>query len=456
MSCRRSERHHAKCDTDTAATGEETSLVTAMEATGQTRARSLHVLGVVCGLAAGAWLGAAEAPTKLVTLGLSPFLISLAMVSGVFVARWTLPTIMKGTGYVFLDLRAKPHLMVWAVLAGAIWAVANTLTVFAIRDVGLSIAFPLWNTNSLVGVFWGWFFFRELRGAGWNGWLKVVGGAIAIVAGATLLGYATSHPSATPSAHATLGLVAALGAGLLWGTMYIPYRKAYLSGMNPVSFVTVFTLGELVTVTSLALAFGGGFAPLVDEIVRARPALFWLFLGGFCWVLGDLFQQYAAKYIGIGRGIPLSNTNQLWGLAWGALVFGELAGQGSSTRGRILIGSLLMIVGALGISTAVAPVGEQESRREAIERECNHYGLKFDELSAALAGDDPLARKAGSRRGWDVMLTAVALAIFIWLALGTERPPIAMDLRWAAALLVSSFALLVFCGWLLWKRTRFS
>ena len=48
--------------------------------------RSLHALGVVCGLAAGAWLGAAEAPTKLVTAGLSPFLISLGMVAGVFVA----------------------------------------------------------------------------------------------------------------------------------------------------------------------------------------------------------------------------------------------------------------------------------------------------------------------------------------------------------------------------------
>ena len=53
--------------------------------------------------------------------------------------------------------------------------------------------------------------------------------------------------------------------------------------------------------------------------------LFWLFLGGFVWVIGDIFQQFATKYLGIGRGIPLSNTNQLWGLAWGALVFGELA-----------------------------------------------------------------------------------------------------------------------------------
>jgi LemA protein len=59
---------------------------------------------------------------------------------------------MKGTGYILLDFREKPHLIIWSILAGMLWAVANTLTIFAIRDVGLSIAFPLWNTNSLVGL----------------------------------------------------------------------------------------------------------------------------------------------------------------------------------------------------------------------------------------------------------------------------------------------------------------
>jgi hypothetical protein len=56
--------------------------------------RSLHGLGVLCGIAAGVWLGAAEAPTKLVNAGLSPFLISLGMVAGVFVARWTVPMVL--------------------------------------------------------------------------------------------------------------------------------------------------------------------------------------------------------------------------------------------------------------------------------------------------------------------------------------------------------------------------
>ena len=142
----------------------------------------MHGLGVACGIAAGAWLGSAEAPTKLVDAGYSPIVISLCMVAGVFTARWTLPTLMKGTRYVFADLRARAHLIVWGILAGALWAVANTLTVFAIRDVGLAIAFPLWNANSLIGILWGILLFRELRGAPAKNWAKVILGAIAIVA----------------------------------------------------------------------------------------------------------------------------------------------------------------------------------------------------------------------------------------------------------------------------------
>src|ERR1019366_8895128 len=170
---------------------------------------SLHRLGVFCGLSAAVWLGSAEAPTKLVTVGFSPFILSMGMVMGAFVARWTVPTMLKGTGFVFSDLRQKPHLIVWALLAGMLWAVANTLTIFGVRNVGLAIAFPLWNTNSLVGLFWGWLLFKELRGSGFIGWSKVLGGATAIVGGAAILAVATASHSDTPG-KAAVGIIAAL------------------------------------------------------------------------------------------------------------------------------------------------------------------------------------------------------------------------------------------------------
>lgn len=410
----------------------------------------------MCGLAAGAWLGGAEAPTKLVTIGLSPFVISLCMVSGVFVARWTLPVVLKGTTYVFLDLRERAHLIVWAILAGALWAVANTLTVFAIRDVGLSIAFPLWNTNSLVGIFWGWFLFRELRGHAGKTAAKVLGGAAAVVFGATLLGLASAHQAGGPPHRLVAGILAALGAGLMWGTMYVPYRKAYLSGMNPLSFVTVFTVGEMVTTVTLALVFLGGVQPVMETLAAARPVLFWLFLGGFCWVVGDLFQQYAAKYIGIGRGIPLSNTNQLWGLAWGALVFGELVGFGKPAQAQVIAGSLIMVLGAVAISSAVAPESERAEVHEVVARECDRYGLNLEATASAQLGKDPLGASTGGRRWWDFLIVALATGAFVWLARYAARPPIAMAGAWIAVLVVLMLTLLAGCGWLLWEYTRFS
>ena len=268
-----------------------------------------------------------------------------------------------------------------------LWAVANTLTVFAIRDVGLTIAFPLWNANSLVGIFWGWLLFGELRGASPRNLAKVLLGAVAILAAAIMLGFSTLQAdTAAHTHHALSGILAAAGASLLWGTMYVPYRKAYISGMSPLSFVTVFTIGELVTCFALVLALDGGTRAPIFHSPEIRHVLFWLFLGGFVWVIGDIFQQYACKYLGIGRGIPLANTNQLWGLAWGALVFGELAHADWPHRLLVLFGSLIMIAGALAVSTAIASAKENASTNAALLRECTRYGLDYDRVLAAQSG----------------------------------------------------------------------
>jgi glucose uptake protein GlcU len=418
-------------------------------------AASLHGMGVVCGLAAGVWLGAAEVPTKLVNAGFSPFAVSLCMVAGVFTARWTFPTLLKGTSYVFADLAARKHLIVWAILAGALWAVANTLTVFAIRDVGLATAFPLWNTNALIGLLWGRLLFNELQGAGAKNVLKVTAGTVLIIAAAIMLGFSTIHGGGASAPHAMRGLLAAGGASLMWGTMYVPYRKAYLSGMNPLSFVTAFTVGELGTMLLLTYTLDGGMRSSAFQLMQSKQLLFWLFLGGFVWVVGDLFQQFATKYLGIGRGIPLSNTNQIWGLAWGALVFGELA---SANRGHLMLvlgGSVLMILGALAISTAVASSREHLSRNEALERECVRYGLDYREVLLAQSGDEFGSRNE-RRRWWDYAIVLAATALFVWLGVNAVIPPLAMNVRWVAGLSAVLVVALLGGGWALWRQTRFS
>jgi len=416
---------------------------------------SLHGLGVICGLTAGIWLGAAEAPTKLVMAGYSPFAISLCMVAGVFTARWTFPTLLKGTGYVFRDLWERKHLIVWALLAGALWAVANTLTVFAIREVGLAVAFPLWNMNSLIGLIWGRVLFCELKGASAKNVGKVVAGAVCIVIAAVMLGFSTLDGGMTMGRGTASGIIAAIGASLMWGTMYVPYRKAYLSGMNPLSFVTAFTVGELGTVLALTLALDGGWHSSAFQLLHVHGAVFWLFLGGFVWVVGDLFQQFATKYLGIGRGIPLSNTNQLWGLAWGALVFGELATADHAHKLLVVGGSIVMILGALAISTAVASEREKSSTNDAVLRECRRYGLDHDRTMASMDGDES-SDHGGGRRWWDYAILAAATGVFVWLGARAVVPPLGMDVRWIAVLSAVLLLSLLAGTWSLWKRTRFS
>ena len=68
---------------------------------------------------------------------------------------------------------------------------------------------------------------------------------------------AASTSSQAAHGSAIRGIAAALGAGLMFGSMYIPYRKAYITGMNPLTFLTFFTFGEMTTVTVIAIAFLG-------------------------------------------------------------------------------------------------------------------------------------------------------------------------------------------------------
>jgi drug/metabolite transporter (DMT)-like permease len=225
--------------------------------------------------------------------------------------------------------------------------------------------------------------------------------------------------------------------------------------MNPLSFVTVFTIGELGTCFALVLALDGGTKAAIFHSAETRHLIFWLFLGGFVWVIGDLFQQFATKYLGIGRAIPLSNTNQLWGLAWGALVFGELAHADWPHRLLVVAGSLVMILGALAVSTAVATEREHASTNEALLRECTRYGLDYDRVLQCYGGAEPAGERNG-RAWWDYAIVAAAVGVFVYLGVNARVPALGMDFTWLSVLVVVLVAAALLSGWSLWKATRFS
>ncbi|MGH9664086.1 MAG: GRP family sugar transporter [Bryobacteraceae bacterium] len=422
--------------------------------TDQSRQRKLHRLGIFCGVSAALWLAGAEAPTKLVTVAVSPLVISFMMVLGAFISRWSLPALIRGTADTFTDTRHVPHLVVWGVMAGCLWAVGNTLTIFAVKDIGLSLAFPLWNSNSLIGILWGIVLFKELHRASWFRKVGVIGGALVIFGGAVLISAAAST-SQGAHGNAVRGMAAALGAGLMFGSMYIPYRKAYITGMNPLTFLTYFTIGEMTTVTILAIVFLGGAAPFWHELVADRNILFWPLLGGFMWVVGDLFQNYATKYVGISRGIPLSNTNQLWGLLWAILVFGELHGLTGNIYAEVIGGSLLMAAGAVAIACSSASEREYSSWREAAQREIEMYGIDPEYVTVRMEGRDLKSDRV--RRTWiDWLVIAAATFIFVFLGTLARAPQMEIRMGWLIALSLAMLAVLLAGGLALWRVTKFS
>jgi hypothetical protein len=234
--------------------------------------------------------------------------------------------------------------------------------------------------------------------------------------------------------------------------MYIPYRKAYLTGMNPLSFVTFFTFGEVGMMGTLAFSFTGA-AGLWHQLVDAREVLFWLMLGGFVWVIGDLFQQYAAKYVGISRGIPLSNSNQIWGLLW--VVFGELHGRGASTYMQVVGGSLLMMLGVGAIAFSSATGAERVRWKEAAQREGVRYGVAADYVEARMDGRTSAGEVAPARSAWDLVLIVVATGVFVLFGWMARVPQLTLD--WGPALILSvvSIGMLAVCGIVIWRTTRF-
>lgn len=172
-------------------------------------------------------------------------------------------------------------------------------------------------------------------------------------------------------------------------------------------------------------------------------------------MVGDLFQQYAVKYAGITRGIPLSNTNQLWGLLWGILVFGELRGGPHDVLVKVILGSVVMASGAGVIALSSVSRAEHARWREAALREGERYGVDAAYTEARGAGREP--GTTTFRRSWiDWLVVAAATATLIGFATIAEAPQIAVHWGWAAVLAAATLAVLAGCAIALWRTTRFS
>ena len=136
-----------------------------------------------------------------------------------------------------------------------------------------------------------------------------------------------------------------------------------------------------------------------------------------------MFQQYAAKYVGISRGIPLSNTNQLWGLAWGFWCLASCVATDMRLYAQVIGGSLLMAAGAGAIALSSVTHREHGRWHEAAHREGERYGVSAEYVQAGLAGRRcQQCEFTGSARERGLIGRIVAIASAVFVGLATCKP----------------------------------
>ncbi|HZT76760.1 MAG TPA: GRP family sugar transporter [Vicinamibacterales bacterium] len=218
--------------------------------------------------------------------------------------------------------------IVWAVVGGIIFNIANLLLVAGIDMAGLAIAFPVAIGIALVvGVVLSYAI--DPRG---SPVMLACGVALALVA-VFFDGRAYRALTQGGSPVSRKSLVVCVVSGVLMGSFAPFVTRALTSGhaLGPYSIAVFFTLGALASCFVVNIYFMRH--PLVGEPVdfsgfaAARPADHLLgIVGGFVWGTGTVFNFVAASFVGVAISYAIGQAAPMVAAIWGIAVWNEFRG----------------------------------------------------------------------------------------------------------------------------------
>jgi len=245
--------------------------------------------------------------------------------------------------------------VMFAMIGGAIFNLANLLLVAAIDMAGLAIAFPISIGIALVvGVITS--YVQQPKG---NAALLAAGVACAVVA-VILDGkaYGSLASAGRPASRKSIvicvvsGVLMGLWAPFMTRTMPHDVSGAMVGTLGPYSAAIFLTLGALLSCLIWNVYFMK--KPLVGEPVSytgffnaplSGHALG--LLGGFIWGVGMVFNLVAANFTGVAISYAIGQSAPMVAALWGVLVWKEFAGapfsaliRGSCLAEPVRLGSL--------------------------------------------------------------------------------------------------------------------
>jgi glucose uptake protein GlcU len=226
-------------------------------------------------------------------------------------------------------------------IGGVVWAGGNYCVLKASKSIGLARAAGTWTPLNIVVAFaWGALLFGELDGFS-VARFAILGVAFAVVVAGVLLIAGSREGSAgrSRSSSSRAGLLWAIGAGVLWGSYFVPAQWAAVPAQ-----VSDFPLALGILGAALALALPAGEP--VKLGVRAASVL----LGaGVLFGIGNLALLGLVARVGTGTGFTIAQLSLVVNAGIGVWIF-RVPEPGTRQAHKVLAGIVLAGIGGCAIA----------------------------------------------------------------------------------------------------------
>lgn len=184
-------------------------------------------------------------------------------------------------------------------LGGLVWSVSGLCAFIATSRIGIARAFGMWAPiNIIVSIFWGAALFQEFVSLNAGAVVVFSLSLVTIIAGVLMIILAKGGEAARRDRRSqAIGFLSAVGAGVLWGSYFIPLKIA----------------GTPVWIAALPMAVGIFCGSLVLALLTRMPFVLekqgdYLRVGitGLLWGIGNYSMLILVEQIGAGKGFTIS------------------------------------------------------------------------------------------------------------------------------------------------------
>lgn len=224
-------------------------------------------------------------------------------------------------------------------VGGLVWSVSGTLAFTATNRLGMARAFGIWAPiNVAVSIFWGVVIFGEFLSSTPLTLVMLAAALVIIITGVLLIIFAKGFGGQSLSGRIFwIGLLSAFGAGVLWGSYFIPIKLSSAS-----MWVAAFPLSVGIFVGSTLLV------ALTRQPLRLDHAGDYLrvIVTGLMWGIGNYGMLLLVEQMGAGRGFTISQLGVVVNGLAGVYVLKDPP-PGSRAATLTLIGCVLATLGAI-------------------------------------------------------------------------------------------------------------